>query len=280
MRRKRSRKNRRTEREKKNESEARWTYKLLYRVPLWPDLNKSSNSEAAQSNITLSLYSLLLGHISLWESFTTPIFFFFIIPLTPSHLCLCPLGLAPCLPFPFSQPLTIEPFMWPHFETWHGRLERGRGDTERRGEERWRGGGAFKPFLFWALSWGQKHNFLNPSIALPRPSSRAKNTQVSFPPPPHPTIFYTSCLPSSIPPSSIILCFQPKNFLNLAQPASFLMKSTPLFKVHQLHLLSSVFLKCTHSWRNLVTCVLSRCNKVRTQKQCKTAKPKESNSAN
>lgn len=35
-----------------------------------------------------------------------------------------------------------------------------------------------------------------------------------------PPTFYTSCLPSSIPPSSIIPCFQFKNFFHFGNPAS------------------------------------------------------------
>lgn len=35
--------------------------------------------------------------------------------------------------FPFSQPFTIDPFMWPHFETWRGGLEGTRGDSRREG---------------------------------------------------------------------------------------------------------------------------------------------------
>lgn len=65
-------------------SEVRWTYKQLYRVHLWPHLNKSSHSETALSNITFSLYSFLLCHITLWQrlSLSQCLLLFFLNPLS------------------------------------------------------------------------------------------------------------------------------------------------------------------------------------------------------
>lgn len=74
-----------------------------------------------------SLYSFLSGHILLQEKYSMGVL---------TRLFCCPLAL-PLSPSPFSQALTIEPFMWPHFETWRRGSEWARGDTKKGGAARW-----------------------------------------------------------------------------------------------------------------------------------------------
>lgn len=116
-----------------------------------------------------SLYSGRFGHtraerhsfaLRVWLDFS-PIF-----PHSPSSLCLSTL----------PQPLTMGPFMWPHFETRRGGLEGARGDTQggRLGEEGGRrefGGGLAlfsSPRLFY-----EGRNIIFSTQALPRHSPRA-----------------------------------------------------------------------------------------------------------
>lgn len=121
-------------------------YKQLYGVLPRLHLNKSSHSETALSNATFSHpYFPFFRTVFVFRE--SLLFHFFSISLS----------------VPFSQLLTIEPFMWPHFETRRGRLWRGpegaRGDTEAEEEETkrggvvggggggWGAGAAFRPFL-------------------------------------------------------------------------------------------------------------------------------------
>lgn len=193
-------------------SEVRWTYKQLYRVHLWPHLNKSSHSETALSNITFSLYSFLLCHITLWQrlSLSQCLLLFFLI-LSRSLSSLLPSSLSPS---PFSRPLTIEPFMWPHFETWRGRLEGARGDTEGGGggerrrpwvEEMERRGGrrgmwALQSFLLWSSFMRAETSFSQPKRhPATTPESSWEDSSVSLPDPslPTPPTSHTSCFPFS-----------------------------------------------------------------------------------
>lgn len=101
------------------------------------------------------------------------------------------------------------------------------GGRERRKGEAGKEGCAFKPFLLGALSRGQKHHFLNPSIAPLRPSSRVEKTQVSVSLTPilsPPMTFDTSCFPSTTPPPSSFPLVQLKNVVNFAQPVSLAIK--------------------------------------------------------
>lgn len=118
----------------REEEEGRRTHKQLYGALPRLHLNKSSHSEAALSKVTFSLPSSLSGWFFPFRAFL-------LFHLSDHSASLPPTPPPPIsLSFPFSQLLTIEPFMWPHFETWHGRLEGARGDTEAEEEETKRGG--------------------------------------------------------------------------------------------------------------------------------------------
>lgn len=144
----------------------------------------------------------------------------------------CPLCLA-LSPFPFLSAVnnraihvaTLWNMAWEvgGGQRWHWWRGEERGEKGEAGEE----GCAFKPFLLGALSRGQKHHFLNPSIAPPRPSSRVEKTRVSVPLTPilsPPVTFGTSCFPSSTPPPSSFPLVQLKNVVNFAQPVSLAIK--------------------------------------------------------
>lgn len=140
-----------------------------------------------------SLYSFLSGHISLWERhslclWTSVVFFFFFFLSSPRSPAPLLLSTLPSLSFPFSQPLTIELFMWPHFETWCGGLEGARGDTEEGGGGEMEGVGGGFPLFSSPQFFHEGRNIIFSNQASPRRDPRAElrrlKCQSPWPPPP------------------------------------------------------------------------------------------------
>lgn len=145
--------------------------------------------------------------------------------------------------------------MWPHFETWHGRLEGARGDTERWGE-RWVGKGmermGFQTFSLLRSFMRAETSFSQPEH---RPAATLERSREHSSVTPSPTTttttrstFYTSCLPSLIYHSALSAL----KLLKFCTTCFISNKIHPHFVVHQLRLLSCVFLS---AHRFLKTCI-------------------------
>lgn len=89
--------------------------------------------------------------------------------------------------------------MWPHFETWHGRLEGARGDTERWGE-RWVGKGmervGFQTFSLLGSFMRAETSFSQPEHRPAATLERSReHSSVTSPPHPHDLLHLLLAIP-------------------------------------------------------------------------------------